>query len=137
MTNTDSKEPLIEMVIPLAYWESKGKRELVTLNNTHKWKRWSEKKVKDQYKTILIDFYIPDPPSAPFDSLDITYEILRHNRSKVDGDNLSWSYKWFVDTLVKCKWLSDDDQVYYHVVPSVYTEGIAETQLRVIIREVQ
>ena len=124
------------MVVPLPYWESKGKRQLVSLNNTTKWKRYGEKKIKGQYKDLLKDFYIPNPPSVPFNTLDITYEILRHNKRKMDGDNLTWAYKWLLDTLVECKWLSDDDQIYYHVVPSVYTEGLAETQLRVIVREI-
>ena len=127
---------LFSIVVPLPYWESRGKKQIATLNTTSKWFRYGQKKIKDEYKTILRDFYIPEPPEIPYKSLNITYEILRHNKRKLDGDNLTWAYKWLVDVLTDMKWMVDDDQVYYSVVPSIYTEGLVETQLRVTVREV-
>ncbi len=128
---------LFSIVVPLPYWESRGKKQIISLNNTGKWARYGITKIKNQYKDLLGEFYLPEPPGDPYKSLDITYEILRHNKRRADSMNLvAYSDKWLLDKLTSMGWLTDDDNCFHHIRPAIYTEGLVETQLRVTVREV-
>jgi len=127
-------EPLLDFIMPFPYWESKGKRQLISLNNTHRWFRYGQTKIKNGYKDLLKEFYIPTP-STKYDSLMIEYEVQRHNKRRVDAMNIvAFADKWFLDSLTETGWLSDDDNCYHMITPARYTPNITETQLRVIVR---
>ena len=130
-------KPLISMTIPFPYWESKDKKQLCSLNNTTRWYRYNHTKIKNGYKDLLKEFYIPNPIKR-YHSLSIEYQVERHNKRKVDAMNIiAFTDKWFLDSLVETGWLSDDDKCYHTITPAIYKEGIAETQLRVIVRNIE
>ena len=129
-------ETLFEIVIPLAMWKSKGKSQIISLNNTSRWHRYGATRIKNEYKQLLTDFFIPEPLS-PLRHIHLSYQILRHNKRKLDSDAIAWVTKWFVDTLTDVGWLIDDDQVHFCITPSVFTKGLNETQLRVIATEIK
>lgn len=135
MDNTS--EPLMDMVIPFPYWESKGKKQLISLNNTARWYRYNHTQIKNSYKELLKDFFIPKAKQS-YDSLFIEYQVLRHNKRRVDAMNIvAFADKWFLDSLTETGWLSDDDNCYHHITPARYIENIPETQLRVVVRLVK
>lgn len=125
------------MIIPFPYWESKGKKQLISLNNTTRWYRYSHTKIKNGYKDLLKEFFIPDP-KRQYSSLIIEYQVLRHNKRRVDAMNIiAFSDKWFLDSLVETGWLSDDDYCFHIIKPAVYTKDLVETQLRVTVRHAE
>ena len=126
---------LFSIIAPLAKWSSKGKEQLITLNNTSRWHKFSHAKIKNQYKELLKDYYFPEPKDK-YETLHIEYQVLRHNKRRLDADGLSWSYKWAKDTLVDIGWLYDDDKVHYCVVPAKFKEGLTETQIKITVSEV-
>ena len=128
---------LFETVIPLAKFESRSKKtgkvteQLCTVNNQSRWKRYSEAKIKAEYKQILRDFYIPEPEGIALDSMIVEFSILRHNKKKLDVDGLIYNHKWFLDLLQDMNWLVDDDQVHLVLVPFIVDKTLTETQFRV------
>lgn len=128
---------LFETVVPLAKFKSKSKttgkvtEQLCTLNNFSRWGRFGKAKIKEEYKQMLQDFFIPEPGGEALDSMIIEFSILRHNKRKIDVDNLIYNQKFILDLLQDMNWLVDDDQVTIIVVPSVYVNGLSETQFRV------
>ena len=148
-----SSEPLIDMVIPFPKYkhvekatkdrvtktgkflkatERKEFQRLALVNTIHKWFRHQKTEVKNNYKEILKDFYIPDPIEQ-FRSGTITYIIHRHTKQKIDADSSIFCVKWFTDSLVETGHLVDDDDVIHILKPAVFVDGQAETQIRVIV----
>ncbi len=133
MSSSKFTTKLFSVQIPLAKWKTKKTEQICSLNNTGRWIKFGITKIKNEYKDILRDFYIPDAEHT-YDTCLITYKILRHNKRKVDADGITpWSGKWFQDSLVDTNHLSDDDKVYYAVAPAEYTENLIETQLEVTV----
>lgn len=133
----DISEPLIDMVIPFPYWESKGKKQIASLNNLSRWYRHNHTKIKNGYKDLLRDFYVPEPNQI-YNSLLFKYEIQRHNNRRADSMNLvPLADKWLVDLMVDIGWMKDDDKCYHMISPAVYKKGIVETQLRVQVFEIK
>lgn len=127
-----SEKCLMEgVILPLA----KYKNQLISLNNVSKWQRYSAKKVKDEYKQMLKDFYLVENENDAYKTLTVKFEIIRHNNRKFDADNGAYSYKWIIDTLVELGWLLDDDQVRYEVEPSIVNSSLKDTSVRVSIYE--
>jgi len=131
----NKKSTLFEIVIPLAKYKAKGKEQLCSLNNYSKWGRFAKTKIKTEYKELLKEFYIPTNNNKPYRNLEIEFQILRHNKRKVDADNLAFNHKWFIDSLVETSWLTDDDQVTIILVPSKYVANINETQFKIFVRQ--
>ena len=128
---------LFETVVPLAKFKSKSKKtgkvteQLCTLNNFSRWGRWGKAEIKAEYKQLLRDFFIPEPDGEALDSMTIEFSVLRHNKRKVDVDNLIYNQKFILDLLQEMNWLIDDDQVTVIIIPSSYVKGLSETQFRV------
>ena len=139
----DIKEPLMEMIVPFPYWSSTNKKtnkntkQIVSLNNMSRWYRYGITRIKNDYKAILKDFFIPDPQTE-FISLRIEYEVQRHNKRRVDSMNIiAFADKWILDSFVETGWLKDDDKCYHVINPAQYVEGIVETQLKMKVFQVQ
>ena len=126
--------PLFEIVIPVAKYKSKGKMQVISLNNISKWGRFGKTKIKNEYKDLLKEFFIPTNQKEPYKKLNITFHILRENRRKFDADNIVFNIKWFIDSLTETKWLIDDDKVTFTVVPAEYVENLTEMQLKVVVK---
>ena len=125
---------LATYVIPLAKYRKRNKNVIVTLNNTPEWYRYKYSKIKNEYKALLAELFIPEPPElAPFKSLKIQYTLLRHTRRKLDADNNAWTFKMHHDILRDLGWLVDDDQISYCVTAAQYQKSLQETMLRVSI----
>lgn len=138
--SNSTSEPLIDMIIPFPYFVSVNKKtrtktqQLISLNNMSKWYRFKITEIKNEYKDLLKEFFIPEPLKK-HKSLSIQYEVQRHNKRRVDSMNIvAFADKWLLDSLVETGWLSDDDNCFHTITPAAYREGITETQLRVIVR---
>ena len=107
-------------------------QRLALLNTIPQWFRWQKTAIKNEYKQLLVDFYLPEA-TEQYRSGEITFIIQRHTKARIDSDSIALAVKWFCDTLVESGWLSDDDQIIHHLHPAEYAPGTAETQMRVIV----
>ena len=136
MSISISGDLLFKTVVPLAKFKSKSKKtgkvteQLCTLNNASRWVRFGKAEIKAKYKQLLREFFIPEPEGEPLNSITLEFSLLRHNRKKVDVDNLIYNQKFILDLLQDMKWISDDDQVTLVLKPSVYIETLSETQFQ-------
>jgi len=131
MSTSLEDEVLFDIIIPFPYWESKGRKQIVSLNNIARWKRFGEADIKNGYKELLQDFFIPDAINM-YQSLKLEYKVLRHNFRKADAMNVvPIADKWFLDKLVDMGWLNDDDNCSHNISPAEFTESLIETQLSV------
>jgi len=154
MQDSSNSEPLMDMVIPLPKYKHVDKatkdrttkagkflkaqprkefQRIALINNLHKWFRFQKTEVKNNYKEILKDFYIPDAIQK-HKKLEIEYIIHRETKAKLDSDGIIFAVKWFTDSLVETGHLVDDDRVIHILKPSIHTPDNAETQLRVIVK---
>lgn len=123
---------LFKRVIHFPVYKTKKSKQILSLNNMSKWFRYSKTKLKNDYKSILLDLYLPEPPEKPYHEVYIHYRVLRHNKIRIDSMNVvPWSDKWLVDTLVEMGWLVDDDKVHHVIEPAEFREGINETLLQI------
>lgn len=128
---------LFKTVVPLAKFKSKSKKtgkvteQLCTLNNFTRWGRFGKAEIKAKYKSLLKNFFIPEPEiDSPLQSITLEYSILRHNKRKIDSDNIIHNIKWISDLLQDMDWISDDDQVTLIIKPSTYISTLSETQFQ-------
>lgn len=133
-----SETTLFESVIPLARFKSKSKKtgkvseQLCTLNNYSRWGRFGKSEIMTNYKQLLRDFFIPEPEiDEPYRHITLEYRIMRHNKRKIDADNLIYNHKWLSDLMQDMGWIVDDDQVTLTIRPSIVVAGIKETQFKV------
>jgi len=133
---TIDSELLFETIVPLAKFTriskitKKPTEQLCTLNNYSRWSKYGLKELKNQYKNLLREFFIPEPEFEPLNNIILDYQILRHNKRKVDVDNVIINQKWISDLLQDMNWISDDDQVTLVLRPSIFHKGISETQFK-------
>jgi len=129
---------LFKTVVPLAKFKSKSKKtgkvteQLCTLNNASRWLRYGRAEIKAKYKSLLKEFFIPEPEDGfrALRSITLEYSILRHNKRKIDTDNLIHNIKWISDLLQDMNWISDDDKVTLIIRPSTHIETLSETQFQ-------
>jgi len=140
-------EKLFSFNIPCPIYEGKiskktGKKskQVVSLNNIHQWLRFHKSKISNEYKNQLKDWYIPENPNPKYESIDIQFELKRHNKRVLDSDNLGIIIKWTIDAIKGekndkegSKWLIDDDKVFYNVVPAILDETLLETEIKVTV----
>ncbi len=105
---------------------------LALVNNLQYWYRFQKTEVKNNYKTLLKEFFIPNP-EMEYKSLTIEYRILRHNKRKIDSDAIVFAVKWITDSLCEIGYVKDDDTVTHILIPAEYREGLTETQLEITI----
>ena len=99
------------------------------LNNISKWKRYSEAKIKNEYKAVLESLYIPNPPEKPHEALTIEYRLVRHNKRKIDSDNAIFALKYLSDVLEKLGFVDNDTNTQFKSFPKEVDETLSETML--------
>lgn len=107
---------------------------LATLNNLPYWYRYSKTQIKEEYKTLLKEFYIPEP-TKQYTSLIIEYRIIRHIRTKIDKDNVVFALKWISDSLEDLGYIKNDTVVNFHSYDTVYDISLPETMLEIRISD--
>jgi hypothetical protein len=117
------------------------KNQVISLNNIPKWYRFHQSKIKNEYKDMLKEWYIPTPKKE-YTSLYIEFHLFRHNKRVLDSDNLGFIIKWTLDSIKeteniekKIKWLTDDDQIQYMVVPAILNRDLKDTSITVKVFE--
>ena len=125
-------ELLFDIVIPFAKLERKTKSHIIlTPNNISKWFRYSQTKIKADYKAILTDLLVPDPIKQ-YDSLTIKYRIIRHNNRKIDQDNATFpSLKWFNDVLEKLGYVEDDRTISINSFDTIIDSSQPEPRMQI------
>ena len=110
------------------------KPELVTLNNVTRWWKFAKTKIKDEFKSEISEWNLPEWDDNPFTKAEIEYTILRKDGYKLDSDNLAFTYKWLQDVLVENSYLIDDDKIRVVLNPTqLHVKGNVETSVRVTI----
>ena len=110
------------------------KNELATLNNVTRWLKFAQTKMKQELKTTLTEWSLPQWEENPFTQAEIGYTILRKDGRKIDSDNLAFSYKWLQDLLVENQYMTDDDKIRVVLNPTqLHVEGSLETSVHVTI----
>jgi len=119
----------------------KYKEWVISLNNISKWHRFHQSKIKNQYKENLQSWYIPTPEKE-YKSMYVEFHLMRHNKRVLDSDNLGFIIKWTLDAIKETenkelgiKWLKDDDQITYKVVPAKLDKTLLETEIIVKVFE--
>jgi len=107
---------------------------VISLNNVNKWYRYKLKKIVEEYKENLTNWFIPKS-KLKLTSAFIEINLYRENKRKFDADNLGYIVKWTIDTIKEQGWLKDDDQVTILLTPSIYKEDIVETSIEVSLYE--
>lgn len=151
--SSSTSEPLMDMIIPLPKYKHVDKptkekvsksgkiikaqprkefQRIALVNTVEKWFRFQKTEVKNNYKELLKDFYIPEP-TGKYHSMTIEYIIHRNSKSKIDADSIAFAVKWITDSINEAGWLYDDDKVTHILSPAVYAPGNAETQVRIIV----
>ncbi len=94
------------------------KNSLATNNNVPSWYRYYKKKIKDEFKTMLSEWYLPKAEQM-HERAEVTFTILRNNNKKMDPDAFGISaYKWAIDALVEQGYLRDDDKIRIILEPT-------------------
>ena len=111
------------------------KKELCSLNNLSRWYRFAKTKIKQEFKTELGEWFLPQWEDNPYSKAEIEYTILRKDGKKLDSDNLTIIYKWVQDFLVEQEYMIDDDKIRVVLNPTqLYVEGSVETSVRIVIK---
>ena len=105
---------------------------LALINNLQNWYRFQKTEVKNNYKTLLKEFFLPEPTEV-YKSLTVEYRILRHNKRKIDSDAIAFAVKWITDSLCEIGYVKDDDTVTHVLIPAEYRKGLVETQLELTV----
>jgi len=108
----------------------KYKEQVISLNNVAKWHRFHSSKIKNEYKNNLKDFYIPEAINK-YKSLEIHFQLYRHNKRTLDSDNLGFIIKWTIDAIKELNWVEDDDEITYKVNPAILNRDLLETEIEV------
>ena len=112
--------------------EKRFSEVLCTLNNVNRWIRWDKTKIKNDYKTLLKDYFIPEPDER-YDALTIQYRILRNTDQKLDKDNVVFGLKWLSDTLEELGYVEDDRVVNFESFDTITDKTLSETMFEIKI----
>jgi len=125
----------------------KYKEQVISLNNISKWHRFHSSKIKNEFKDLLKEWYIPTPEKQ-YESIYVEFMLYRHNKRTLDSDNLGFQIKWIIDAIKETEnedildnkskpitWIIDDDKVKYSVEPAILDRDLLETELKVVVYE--
>jgi len=105
---------------------------LCTLNNISAWYRYKKTEIKNTYKQLLKEYFIPQPKQK-YKSLTIQYRIIRHNKKNIDKDNVVFALKWIADTLEELGYVDNDNVVNFESFDTIYDTSLPETMLEIRI----
>ena len=103
---------------------------LISLNNIPRWYRWKKSEIKNEYKSMLKEFYIPEP-ELKYKTLVLQYRILRHTKTRFDQDNAIFAIKFILDTLEDMQYIDDDRYVNIQSFPTLYDKSLSETMIEI------
>ena len=130
------KEQIIDVTIPYPKIGSgKKKNQLLTLNNLTSINHFILSKVKNDFKKMMKDWFLPDG-NVFYDYLVIETKIVRHNRRKLDAVNTAYIVKLIEDCMMELGWIIDDCNDEIHLLPTSYRTDINETMLQIKIKGV-
>ena len=110
--------------------EKRYSEVLCTLNNVGRWIKFRVTDIKNEYKSGLKEYYIPEP-DAVYDSLTIDYRIIRHTNRTVDKDNIIFALKWLADTLEELGYVKNDKVVNFKSFDTIVDTRNPETMFEV------
>jgi hypothetical protein len=119
--------------VPFPTLQGKKKKRLFSLNAIPN--RFVVTKVKNQFKTSIMDWFLPSYNGEPMRSVLIEAKVLRHNQRKLDAINMALPVKWFEDCLIDLGYIKDDDKNMIILHPTVYESGLNETMIEITIKE--
>jgi hypothetical protein len=105
---------------------------ICTLNNISSWIRFSKTKIKNDYKNLLQDLFIPEPDKE-YKSIVIEYRILRDSNRQIDKDNVVFSLKWLSDLLEELGYIKNDNVVNFRSFDTKHDLTLDETMLEIRI----
>ena len=130
------KESIIDVVIPYPKVGSgKKKNQLLTLNNLTSINHFVLSKMKNEFKYMMKDWFLPDGEKV-YDYLIIETKIIRHNKRKLDAVNTAYVIKMIEDCMADLGWIVDDCNDEIHLLPTSYRTDINETMLQIKIEGV-
>lgn len=103
---------------------------LCTLNNTSKWISFKQTEIKNTYKNMMVDMYIPEPETM-YKNITIQYRLIRHNKQKLDKDNIVWALKWIADAMESMGYIADDKDINFHSFDTIIDSSLPETMFEV------
>lgn len=110
--------------------------EVVSNNNLSLWWRHSKTEIKNEFKSMLKEWYLPEWDDNIYRRAEVHFTILRTNHRKMDPDSLgSSTYKWALDCLTEQCYIVDDDRVRVVLNPTLLGQsGNVETIVRMQIK---
>ena len=124
--------------VPLPKKNTKSKKTgkitqtLCTLNNATSWLRYGKTKIKNTYKQLLKEYFIPEPQKQ-YSALVIKYRIVRHTKQNIDKDNVIFALKWIADSLEELEYVKNDNVINFESYDTFYDSKIKETMLDIIV----
>lgn len=103
---------------------------LCTLNNVSSWIKFAKTKIKNDYKDMLKELVLPEP-ERQYEAIVIEYRIVRHNKSKLDKDNVVFGLKWLADTLQELGYVEDDKVVNFRSFDTIIDTSLEETMFEI------
>ena len=110
--------------------------EVASTNNLSKWWQQSKTRIKNDFKNIVKEWYLPEWDNNYFRRAEVHFTILRTNYRKMDADSLGPStYKWALDCLTEQGYIIDDDQCKVVLNPTLLGQsGNVETMVRMQVK---
>ena len=125
----------IDIIVPFPKIQSgKRKGQLATLNKLPYFYRYGITKLKNEFKDMMKNWYIPEHTGKKYRWAEIHYTILRENKRKIDSDsNAIWT-KYVQDVLVEQGYLIDDDQCRVVLEPTLLGQKCMETCIKIQVK---
>jgi hypothetical protein len=129
---------ILKRKLPLPKKKTKSKKTgkttevICTLNNVSSWIRFGKTKIKNTYKTLLKDYFIPEPEKQ-YDALNIQYRIIRDSKRNIDKDNVVFALKWIADTLEELGYVENDKVINFESFDTSINKDASETMIEINI----
>jgi hypothetical protein len=122
----------IEFTVPFPRIPAgKHKGSLCTMNQMPYYYRYQITKIKQEFKSLLQEWYIQPNNGNKYREADIHFTIQRNNMKKLDSDAQCLMTKYIIDSLVDQDWLLDDDRTKITLEPTQLGVGELETAILV------
>jgi len=115
--------------------KGKWKNEYALLNNVAKWYRYGKTRIKNEFKEQIKDWFLEKNQGEVFTEGEISFQILRNTKRRIDADAMSLAGKWVLDTFVERGYLIDDNKVkVIHEIPILGVTEQNETLIKVTMK---
>ncbi len=103
---------------------------IATLNNISEWYRYKKTDIKNNYQSMLKEYYIPEPETT-YDYLTLQYRIIRHTRQRLDQDNAIFAIKFILDVLETEGYIKDDKNISIQSFETIHDLDSPETMIEI------